>query len=66
LDWSPDDNLLVSGSLDRSVIVWNVPEQSRAKVLPDVDYEVVLTVGFVNQKEFFCGGHSCALIRFSI
>jgi WD40 repeat protein len=66
LDWSSDDNLLISGSLDRSVIVWNVPEKSRAKVLSDVDYEVVLAVGFVNEKEFIVGGHSCAAIRFSL
>lgn len=66
LDWSSDDSTIVSGSLDRSVIVWSVPEKSKLKIFPDIDTEVVLSVSFIGDKEFICGGHSCTLRRFII
>jgi WD40 repeat protein len=64
IDWSSDDTNLVSASLDRSVIVWDLPSKSKVKVFSDVDVEVVTAVTFVNDKEFICGGHSCGLRRF--
>lgn len=67
IDWSSDDTLLASSSLDRSVIIWNIAEKSKVKVFSDVDIEVVYTVGFLNgDKEFVCGGHSCAIRKFII
>lgn len=64
--WSSDDLQLVSGSLDRSVILWSVPDKSKLKVYPDVDIEVVTTVTFTYDKEFIVGGYSCSLKRFII
>jgi WD40 repeat protein len=66
IDWSADDLSLVSGSLDRSVILWSLPEKTKKKVYPDVDIEVVTSVKFVGDTEFICGGHSCALRKYQI
>ncbi|XP_011499835.1 PREDICTED: chromatin assembly factor 1 subunit B [Ceratosolen solmsi marchali] len=35
LSWSPDSNLLVSGSLDNSVILWNVQKGKKISMLTD-------------------------------
>jgi WD40 repeat protein len=65
--WSNDDLALVSSSLDCSVILWNVPEKSRTKVLSDVDIDAVLAVSFVNDdKQFLFAGHSCGIRKFGI
>src|SRR5690606_38474070 len=47
--WSKDDNLLISGSLDRCVILWSIPEKSKLKIIPDMDSEVVYSVLFLNE-----------------
>jgi WD40 repeat protein len=66
VSWSSDDLQLVSGALDRSVILWSVPDKSKIKVYSDVDIEVVIAVTFTDDKEFIVGGHSCSLKRFVI
>ncbi len=58
MDWSSDDKMLISGSLDMSVIVWDVETKERIREIPKADIEVVLTIKFVNDKQFICGGHS--------
>ncbi len=63
ISWSEDDKFLVSGSLDRNVILWDVPSNKKLKIYPDMDYEVVLTVAFAGNNSVYCGGHSCSLYR---
>jgi len=59
--FSQDDSLLVSGGLDRNVILWNTQKKSKVKVYEGMDIEVVLTCAFVENKAFVIGGHDCTL-----
>lgn len=65
--WAHDDSLLVSGGLDKSIIIWNLEKKSRLKVISGVDNEVVNTVTFgAENKEIFFGGHSCTVKKLLI
>ena len=66
ISWASDDNHLISGSLDKSVILWSISEKSKVKVFQEVDSEVVYSLTWLNDKEFVCGGHSCVLKKYSI
>lgn len=66
IDWSSDDSTLISGSLDKSVILWSLPNKSKSKVYADLDIEVVKASKFINDSEFLCGGHSCAVRKIKI
>ena len=66
ISWTSDDNFLISGGLDKSIILWNVSEKTTVRVFQEVDNEVVYTLTWINDKEFICGGHSCVLKKYSI
>ena len=66
LSFSLDDTMLISSSLDRNCILWNVEKKSKVKVYECLDHEVVLTCGFVDNKGFIAGGHNCTLTYIQI
>jgi len=66
ISWSENDEKLVSGSLDRCVILWDLATKKKVKTYQDLDYEVVLTVCFGGNSTILCGGHSCSVIKINI
>jgi len=59
--FSQDDSMIVSGSLDRNVILWDVAKKSKVKIFENIDNEVVITCAFIDNKSFIAGGHNCTL-----
>jgi WD40 repeat protein len=64
IDWSQDDNSLISGSLDKSVILWNVANNTKTETFSETDIEVVKVSKFISDSEFVCGGHCCAIRKY--
>lgn len=63
ISWSSDDSSLISASLDKSVILWNLSTKTKKNVYSELDIEVVKASKFINDVEFVCGGHSCSVTR---
>lgn len=67
LDWSNDSKFLVSGSLDCSVMIWDIENKSRVKNLTNVDGDQINAVSFVNDdKSVVCAGGACVISQFDI
>ena len=66
IKWTNDDNYLISGSLDRSCILWDLSKKLKVHVWSNVDNEVINSIAIINDKEFVCGGHSCTVNKISI
>jgi len=66
MSWSDNDEKLVSGALDRNVILWDIATKKKVKTYPEMDNEVVLTVAFFGNSSVYCSGHSCSISKINI
>lgn len=66
MSFSQDDTMLVSSSLDRNCILWDLNTKKKVKIYEGVDHEVVITTAFVENSSFLAGGHNCTIQEIKI
>ncbi len=66
IEWNEDDSKLLSCSLDRSTILWDVTNKSKIKKYDLVDKESCNSITWLNNNGFAVAGSSGVVFKFNI
>ena len=68
LNWSNDNNYLISCSLDYNVIIWKMDNKSKFKEFINVEGDQINSVVFISKDkcDFVCGGNVGSIRKFII
>ncbi len=68
MNWSNDNNYLISCSLDYNVIIWKMDNKSKFKEFINVEGDQINSVVFISKDkcDFVCGGNVGSIRKFII